>query len=358
MTVQTSPDEVMPTDPEVTPPPPPADAIPAPIETSLTPRRITFPNKNSAVVVTPPPQAEASEILAALNLENPSAVLVVVGDTQGLDETAHAQLVQLFSRGVARAAASTNAVIIDGGRNSGIMALTGKSVADRGYQSPLVGVAPAGKIIEPGATASGADNGREPLDPHHTYFVLTDGRQWGDENDVMFELAETLGKEVPVIMVLVNGSDFTTDQVIRAIRNNWPVIVIKGSGGLADNIASLRQMRPGFIPDADLAEIIIDGNLHIFQLDGAIGAFERLLEQLASNREGEGMETLELAWKMFAMYDANANRQQDSYNRGQTWALILGVVGTLLVLIQKQMELSGDPLAETVAEQMLKFVIL
>lgn len=328
-----------------------------PIETSLTPRRITFPNQNSALLLTPPSEANAAEILAALNLESPSAVLLMLGETDGLDETTQAHLTQLFSRGIARAAASTKAVIIDGGCHSGIMALMGKGVADRGHKSALVGVAPAEKVMEPDTTTT-TDNGCEPLDPNHSHFVLSSGSQWGDETELMFKLVEELGQSVPVVVVLVNGQDRAKTQVTQGVRNNWPIIIIKGSGGLADEITNLRQVRPPFIPDADLAEITVDGNLHVFPLDGSIGGFERLLEQLASHREGEGMETLELAWKTFAMYDANANRQQRSYNHSELWALGLGIFGTLLVLIQKQLELSGNPIEQSFADNFLKFVIL
>lgn len=357
MTVQSSQEDILSADPAA-PSPPAVEATIAPVETSLTPRRITFPNKNSALLVTPPPEAEADAVLAALELETPNAVLLMVGDAEGLDELVEAHLVQLFSRGIARAAANTEAAIIDGGRHSGIVAMMGQGVADRGYRTALVGVAPVEKIIEPGKAVAALENGREPLDPNHGYFVLTDGSEWGDESEMMFRLAEKLGQNGPIITVLVNGRDRTDAQIIRAVRNNWPVIVIKGSGGLADRIAELRHTRPSFISDPELAEIIIDGNLHIVQLDGSIGAFERLLEQLTSRQERVGMETLELAWKTFAMYDANANRQQDSHNHSQSAALALGVLGTFLVIVQKQLELSGNPLAETIAEDILTFIIL
>lgn len=47
--------------------------------------------------------------------------------------------------------------------------------------------------------------------------------------------------------------------------------------------------------------------------------------------------SLEQAWKLFALYDDNAIRQQKNSNRFQLWILILGVLSTILVLTQAQL---------------------
>ncbi|MCB9098238.1 MAG: DUF4231 domain-containing protein [Anaerolineales bacterium] len=352
MTVQTTQDEVLAPPQEDLPAPPPVQDLP-PLETSLTPRQVTFANKNSALVLTPPPETAPADIAAALGLREPSMVLLLLGEAEGLDDITEAYLQQLFSRGIARTAAITETLILDGGRHSGLMAMIGKGVADRGRKSQLIGVAPARKVTE---SADGTD--REPLDPNHSHFVLTDGNEWGDATETMIRLAGAWGPTVPVITILVNGSDETKTQVIEAVRCNWSIIVLKGSDGLADRLAELRQNRSTFILDPDLAEIVSDGNLSIFSLGSAISAFERLLEKLTWPKENLSMETLELAWKTFAMYDANANRQQRSYGRSQTWALILGIVGTLLVLSQSQMELLGYALDESWSENALHIIIL
>lgn len=357
MTVQTTQDEVL-APPQEELPAPPAVQDTTPLETSLTPHQITFANNNSALVLTPPPETAPADMASALGLKEPSMVLLLLGEAEGLDEIAEAYLKQLFSRGIARTAAITETLIIDGGRYSGLMAMIGKGVADRGRKSQLVGVAPARKVTEAAGSESADGSGREPLDPNHSHFVLTDGYEWGDATDTMIRLAGAWGPTVPVITILVNGGDETKAQVIEAVRCNWSIIVLKGSGGLADRLAELRQTRSAFVLDPDLAEIVIDGNLSIFSLGSPISAFERLLEKLTWPKENLSMETLELAWKTFAMYDANANRQQRSHNRSQTGALALGILGTLLVLIQTQMDLFGVASGQSLAENMLQFIIL
>jgi hypothetical protein len=93
------------------------------------------------VAVLPPASATAEEILQALDIKDYRAVLLIIGGADNLDEKQKSQLIQLFGRGIARAALNANAVIIDGATESGVMAMMGQGVTDRGYKSSLVGVA-------------------------------------------------------------------------------------------------------------------------------------------------------------------------------------------------------------------------
>jgi hypothetical protein len=131
---------------------------------------------------------------------------------------------QLFSRGIARAAADAEALIIDGGTQAGVMQIMGQSIADRGRKSSLLGVAPAGKVTYPGGpTVAGNDSA--PLDPNHSHFVLVDGNEWGSETETLFELAAAFN--VPVLAILVNGGAIAKDELLQSVRRSWPVIVIK-----------------------------------------------------------------------------------------------------------------------------------
>src|SRR5256885_14116781 len=113
-------------------------------------QQIIFPNGNRARLVVAPADAKAADILRELGLERPPALIMISGGADQLDESLKSHLEQLFSRGIARAAAECRALIIDGGTQSGVMALMGEGVADRGRKSSLLGVAPAGKVTYPG----------------------------------------------------------------------------------------------------------------------------------------------------------------------------------------------------------------
>jgi len=310
-------------------------------------KEIIFPNDNRAQLVTAPAGAEAADILKTLGIEPPEALIIVVGGAATLDDAIKSDevlkscLTQLFSRGIARAAVKAEALIIDGGTQSGVMALMGQGVADRGRKSVLLGVAPAGKVTYPGGPAEGSLEDSAPLDPNHSHFVLVESDEWGDETDTMFELAKALGKEIPVVTMLV-GSELdgiAKDEVLHSVRQGWPVIVIEGSGRLADRIAKLRKKaekkrrKCASTADPVMAEIIDEGSIHLFPLEGPVAELEQLISgQLRCD------PTLEDAWRRFAVYDQNAIPAQKRFLRLRKWILALGVVATVLALVHSTLE--------------------
>ncbi len=303
-------------------------------------KEITFPNGNRATLIEATGQ-DPKEILQALKIEQPKALLMIAGGADTLGKDVAARLQQLYSRGLARAALAAEALIIDGGTQAGVMALMGQGVADRGRKTPLLGVAPSGKVTYPGGPAEGSIKGGAALDPNHSHFVLADADDWGGETETMFKLAEAVANNAlaappsngkppappSVIMVLASGGKVTRDEALRCVRHGWPLIVIHGSGGTADDIAKAWQKRPAFIEDALLAEIVADGAIHLFPFDGTVEELEqRILHDTLLKR----------AWERFAVYDENAKRQQKSFNRLQGSILGFGVLAVFLALLQTQ----------------------
>ncbi len=271
----------------------------------------------------------------------PKALITISGGASLMDQErsldAHLdkRLAQLFSRGIARTAAEIGADLIDGGSDSGVMAMIGQGVADRGYKSRLIGVMPAPLARYPGGAeieAEFKENACE-LEPHHSHFVLVDTPHWGGETDAMYQLADALSPNIPVLTVLVNGGDLACEEILRSVRLGWPIIVVAGSGRLADEIAQLHEEMPDFIPDPRLAEIISDGRLFVFPVEARVEELERMIRRLL-----RGDSTLRLAWERFAIYDDNANRHQRSFKSMQFNILLLGVLGTLLALLQTSIE--------------------
>jgi len=316
----------------------------------MSPKEILFPNGHRAQLVIPPAGAKAADTLKALGMEQPEALILVVGSAAGLDadmksnEELRSRLVQLFSRGIACAAVEVGALILDGGTQSGVMALMGQGVADRGRQSILLGVAPAGKVTYPGGPAEeGSLEDGAPLDSNHSRFVLVEGDQWGDETHTMFELAAALGAGIPVVTVLVHGrtDSVAKKEVLCSVRQRWPVVVVQGSGPLADEIAAWWQKKqtettPPFIPDPVIAEIVADGDIHLFPLECPVAGLKRgIIRQLGVDA------TLKMAWERFALHDDNAVHQRKKFERAQRWILFLGVTGTLLALAQTQLRMLG-----------------
>jgi hypothetical protein len=287
-------------------------------------KTILFPNRNEAVAVCPAAHSKAAEIVTALDLKPYKAVIMILGGAGGMDEKLIPRLTQVFGRGIARAAAETSAVIIDGGTQAGVMALMGEAVAGRGYQSSLVGLAPAALVAWSGDAAAGV-----PLESHHSHFVLVEGNTWGSETATMFELARALTANAPGVAIVAGGGAIARDEVLRAVRHHLALIVIEGSGGLADEIADWK--RQAALPDEPvMAEIIAEGDIHLHPLSNSVKGIERLII-----RELGVDHVLMQAWEHFADYDFNATLQQRRFDRLQLAILILGLAGTALAIGQQ-----------------------
>ncbi len=301
-------------------------------EPELKAQKVAFPNGNRARFLFPVPGSSPSEILKALDLEHPKAVLLLIGGAEKIDESLQSRLLQLCSRGVAKAAAEAGALIIDGGTASGIMAMIGQGVAERGHRSPLLGVAPEGAVFYPGKTVETDAPKLVPLDQNHSHFALADGSEWGSETDLMFMLAEHMSREAPVIAVLINGGAIARDEMLRCVRQCWPVLVVKGSGRLADDIADLCAARPDLIEDTALAEIVADGTLFFFPEDGTADQLEQKITRFLNTDS-----TLRLVWERFVIFDENSKLLQAEFRNIQIWILFLGVVATALAMMQAQL---------------------
>jgi hypothetical protein len=316
---------------------------------------ITFANNNEANAVFPLATSKAEDIVKTLDLKQYKAVILILGGASDVDQALIPRLTQLFGRGIARAAAEADAIIVDGGTQAGVMAMMGEGIAGRGYSTMLVGVAPANKVMYPGGPDSGV-----PLEPNHTHFVLVDGTDWGSETTTIYGLisylssAETQAANVqrkpalttnvqqkpaqaanvqrkPALAVLANGGAVSTDEVLRAVRQKLPLIVVEGSGGLADKVAAAWKQKDTLPDDPVMAEIIADGDIHIHLLSNSVKGIERLII-----RELGVDQVLMEAWETFADYDLNAGLQQKRFSGLQLSIIIIGVLGTALAIVKQR----------------------
>ena len=169
------------------------------------------------------------------HLPRPDVVLSVTGSAASLQLTATLQ--RVFDRGIATAAAMTNAWIFTGGTDSGVMKLVGEALYKYGLEVPLVGIAPwgavQGKRALHGAKGEtynyrgGPPAGHEAkLNPYHTHQLLVDSwaeypdgaLAWGHEIEMRSRLERCYAttKGVPVVLLVVQGGIGTLDTMIAA----------------------------------------------------------------------------------------------------------------------------------------------
>jgi hypothetical protein len=317
------------------------------------PTEIIFGNGNRAVLVqglgTGP-----GELLSALGLPlgaRGAGVIVVCGGADSLTGAWLSRAEELLGPAVSAAAQVTGAVVLDGGTSSGVMAITGAARASRPWTMPvLAGVAPAGLVSYPGGPGGGD---RVPLEENHSHFVLAPSGEWGGETGLLIGLAAAYASGGRVVVVLAGGGGVSRAEILEAVRRSWPVFVIQGTGGVADDIARLweahriphrrslgwlwlakfRYRKPSAlssIPDPDLREIAGEGDIRLATGDEA----GQLARQIAWELQDEPV--LKAAWQQFATYDHLARQLRTAFGRFQAWILLLGVLATLLGLIQAQ----------------------
>ena len=245
--------------------------------------QIAFPNKNQARAVHTSAGADGTAIATALGLPPPRAVLLLSGGASATPSARMGRLRRLLAEGVTRVAAEESITIIDGGTQAGVMRMIGEGRAAVRDCAPLIGVCPAALVSWPGRALSLpkgglADDGLVPLEPNHTHFVLTPGDAWGDETDAMFALVAALSDGVPSVAILANGGSIARDEVLRNVRQGREIIVIRGSGRLADVIAAAVAggVEP---PDDEIAAIVREGRITLFDIGDEPEALAALIRR-------------------------------------------------------------------------------
>ena len=123
---------------------------------------------------------------------------------------------------------------------SALLALTYALLASRLPKPP-----PAAKVVaerNPELLAlckEGKAAGQQVLEKCKQAFAA--GAQAGSTNQPPKDGAEKAAKGV---MILVNGGPISKNEVLYAVRQNLSLIVVEGSGGLADEIATAWKARP------------------------------------------------------------------------------------------------------------------
>jgi hypothetical protein len=238
---------------------------------------INFGNGNRAVVVTAPPDASAKAILDALKIASPRAVILLFGGAKGLDDSRKANLATLFSDGVTPVAVELGALIIDGGTQSGVMAMMGQAIARSPGTCQLLGIAPKGKINHPELSDASAVSDGTPLEPNHSHFVLVESNEWGGETGKMLELARAFN--APIVAILVNGGAIAADEALQSVRNGWQLIVIEGSGRFADDLSG--AVRDGqSAKSIEASQIAQSGRVALFHVDQRAEELRNQLRQM------------------------------------------------------------------------------
>ena len=173
--------------------------------------------------------------LDALGVPRRRPVIVLIGGAGKLAETDAAAAVAAIEGAAVPVAIERRAVVVDGGTDSGIMRFAGQARSKLDPSLTLVGVAAIDTVSFPGHRATRDD--AAPLQSDHTHFVLVPGGEWGDESPWLPRVGAAVAEGRPVVTVLINGGDVAAQDVRRSLQAGFPVVVVRGTGRLADKLA-------------------------------------------------------------------------------------------------------------------------
>ncbi|MBE9177607.1 hypothetical protein IQ268_03320 [Oculatella sp. LEGE 06141] len=241
--------------------------------------RLTFSNGFTAQAKQIQHQDELVTTLNDFGLHQPRPVLVIIGGASQVSEADLARLQSLFVDVLAPLAEELGIFVIDGGTDAGVMRLMGDARSITGGRFPLIGVAPVGRVSMPNRPILDAET--TPLEPNHTHFMLVPGSNWGDESPWLAQIASLLADGAPSVTVLVNGGAIALIDVQENVKAGRPIVVIKGSGRLADEIAmAVRQVEPEVREPVSV--VLRDGQISLFDLSEPTTNLEDLLRQKLS----------------------------------------------------------------------------
>jgi hypothetical protein len=162
-----------------------------------------------------------------LKIPHPKPVIVLVGGAGGIESQDRFPMRKAI-RIVARLAEDSQSAVVDGGTQAGIMTEIGLQRKQNRFSFPLIGV-----VVD--SLLRGQDP-KSLLDPNHTHFFLTPGKDWGDESAWISKIATALAGNQKSITILVNGGKISRADLGYSLIENRPAFVMRGTGRLADEI--------------------------------------------------------------------------------------------------------------------------
>src|SRR6266496_628910 len=200
--------------------------------------KIAFGKSNIAFCALPNDIEELEQTIHQMGLADRPVIVLIGGHI--LPE--HVKITYQAIEIIAKVADVLDAALICGGTDVGVMSAIGKARGRNGYQFPLVGIAPEGIVTWPEGPRNNPmvlpGSEREQLEPHHSHFILVPGNEFGDETKWIVRAATMIAAEKnKSVTVLANGGKISEQDVEEGLKADRPLIVLAGTGRLADEIA-------------------------------------------------------------------------------------------------------------------------
>lgn len=218
----------------------------------LRPQTVEFSNGNVARWVTVPASVDIQQVITALNLPAPRALLVLNGGTAELEADVRGRLEQLLAA-LAGVVVEEGITLVTGGTDAGIFSLLGAALAKSGrLKAPCIGVSVAGRT------------GLDRLEPHHSHFVLVEGETWGAETPVMYDLVAVLSRNCSSLAIFAGGGKITITEMQYNVLQKRELILIAGSKRSTDLAIAARAGDD--VADESIRQVASAGRITVFGL--------------------------------------------------------------------------------------------
>ncbi|XP_078514881.1 transient receptor potential cation channel subfamily M member 2-like isoform X2 [Lissotriton helveticus] len=223
-------------------------------------------------------------------LRIPNLVISVYGGTK--DFTVTPTLKRLFTMGLISGAQSTGTWIITEGVNTNVVKHIGKAVRDFYVENSSsdmdceilsIGITAWGIVcnqdvlinkamMEPVEYTSDEENQGSLfcLDTNHSHFILVDDGTHGNHgveiplrmNLEKFLIEQSVSKRgmtinIPLVRVVLDGEESTLKIIFDAVRTGIPTVIVEDSGGIADVIAEVSNLKA-----SEITVSLIEQKLH------------------------------------------------------------------------------------------------
>jgi hypothetical protein len=200
--------------------------------------RLEFSPEQSAEAMWVSPHLTTLQALNGYDFALPQPIMVIIGGAGLLDEHIQTVLEPFFNCVLAPLAQELGITVLDGGTDSGVIRMMGNARAVVHGDFRLSGVVPQGQArvscFEGCATSASTHN----LEPNHTHFFLIPGDSWGMESPWLADFATLIAGEKPSLTILMNGGKASLKDLQANLKAGRLAIVVKGSGRLADQVAT------------------------------------------------------------------------------------------------------------------------
>jgi hypothetical protein len=270
-------------------------------------------------VIENPPTAVPNDRAGGFNVDS-DVILFLFGST---DTTQSALVRSTFARGLIPIALLSNALIVDDGDGDGLAGLLGQAIDQVDQPPSTLGIPPPGSTPKATNHTTFLPLPADCANPYKQRFLITAGL-----------VAKAPEGKKPCVALLIGGVDSDKPTALLCAQKCWPMLVVKGAGGLGDILLAAKDSldtggKLAAITDPDIRDIVDCSTIRPIDFSADTDTLKRLF--LAPIQKPG--EILTDVWARYDDLDLGAIEKQRWFRVNQITILVLTVLATLMAIV-------------------------